>query len=469
MNWDQEEKSRHMTKNKLNEMILLPERKIPIIDWAEVVIAGGGTAGFIAAIAASRSGAETILIEQGGFLGGALTGTYVSNPGYFGDSDQNQIIKGIAWEFMERMEDNGFAIIDRRKYGVQIFPEAVKAIALDMVSEAGVRLFFYSMLSEVIIEDGLIAGIVVQNKSGSQVIMGKVFIDATGDADLSVQAGAPTEKMQAEQLWQTSVDLVVANVDPARVIEWAEENPSEAISPEWDYSHKAQGIQPMFTLLLPNSDTRMVEKGIIHKGPMPTVKLMIHRGISRVQGSVDIDPTDINQLTYAEIEGRRRAQDHLDLLKKRVPGFENAIVVGEAFLGVRESRRAVGEYRLTIDDLHSKARFSDVVLLNARPLDRHLAGERFELLFLEGNHDIPYRALIPKNLSNLLIAGRCLSCDHEAHASLRGAATCMGMGHASGTAAAMAAKNTGLVRELEIHQLQAKLLEQGMILATGST
>ncbi len=448
------------------KIIRLPAMDVPVIAQADVVIVGGGTAGFVAAIAASRTGAETILIEQGGYLGGALTGTYVSNPGSFVDSSNHQVINGIAWEVVERLDKNGLAIIDRNKYKVQIFPEAVKSIALDMLVESAVKLFFYSMLSDVIMENGVITGIVIQNKSGRQIIEGKVFVDATGDADLTKLAGAPTEEMQVGELWQTSIDLIVADVDAARVVQWADENPGEAISPELDYSHRTQAIQPMFTLLIPNPDTQMIEKGIIHKGPMPTVKLMINRSISRVQGSVDIDPTDVSQITQAEIEGRKRALAHLDFLKKKVPGFERAIVVGEAFLGVRESRRIIGDYRLTIQDVRSNARFPDVVLLNARALDRHLAGERFELIFVEGNHDIPYRSLIPKGVKNLLVAGRCISCDHESHASLRGAATCMGMGHASGTAAALAAKNTGYVRDVDIKLLQAKLIDQKMILST---
>jgi ribulose 1,5-bisphosphate synthetase/thiazole synthase len=455
-----------MTQRQPIKSIRLPSVQVPVIAQADVVVVGGGTAGFVAAIAAARTGAETVLIEQGGYLGGALTGTYVSNPGYFADSEHDQVIRGIAWEVVERLEQNGLALIDREKYKVQVFPEAVKSVALDMVTEAGVKLFLYAMLSDVIMEDDRISGIVMQSKSGRQVIEGKVFIDATGDADLAVLAGAPTEKAEAGELWQTSVDLVVANVDAARVIQWADEHPGEAISPELDYTHQPQAIQPMFTLLIPNPDTQMTETGIVHRGPMPTVKLMINRSISRVQGSVEIDPTDVSQITYAEIEGRKRALAHLDFLKKTVPGFEQAIVVGEAFLGVRESRRIVGDYVLTIQDVQSNARFSDVVLLNARALDRHLSGERFELVFVSGNHDIPYRSLIPKNVRNLLVAGRCISCDHESHASLRGAATCMGMGHAAGTAAALAAQSTGAVRDVDVKQLQSRLIAQGMVLST---
>jgi len=261
---------------------------------------------------------------------------------------------------------------------------------------------------------------------------------------------------------------VVANVDAARVVQWAVEHPDQAFCPELDLTHRPVAIQPMFTLVIPNAGTQPLANGIAHRGPMPTVKLMIQRGISRVQGSVEIDPTDPAEITYAEVEGRKRALAHLEFLKRTVAGFEDAVVVGEAFLGVRESRRIVGEYRLTLQDVLANARFPDVVLLNSRALDRHLAGDRFEWIHVRGNHDIPYRALIPRQVQNLLVAGRCLSCDHDAHASLRGAATCMGMGHVAGTAAALAVGRGGLVRDVDVRQLQAKLAEQAMILSTAA-
>jgi hypothetical protein len=199
---------------------------------------------------------------------------------------------------------------------------------------------------------------------------------------------------------------------------------------------------------------------------MPTVKLLIHRSISRVQGSVEIDGTDVRELTYAETEARRRALEHLAYLKKNVPGYEDAFVIGESHLGVRETRRIIGEYVLTVKDLLNNARFSDVVALNCRALDRHTKGEAFEITFLQGNHDIPLRALTPQKIANLLVAGRCISSDHDANASLRGAATCLATGHAAGTAAALAAKEKGVVHSLDIQVLQGILRKQKVILST---
>jgi hypothetical protein len=460
-------KEKKMILKKKYSTVKIPARTLPVVAEGDVIVVGGGTAGFIAAIAAARTGVRTILVEKEGYLGGALTGTYCTEPSSFGDSEGCQIIKGIGWEVMERMERVGAAILDRIQWKAQTFPETIKTVALEMVIEAGVELYLHSWASELLIENGLLKGIVIQSKSGSQAIMGKVFIDATSDADLTFLAGAPTEKLEPEELWQTSVDLTVCNVNVKKLIKWANENDDEILTLEIpeieeDYS----GIHPMFGFVIPGDDTEILpgKAGIKHKGPMPTVKLLIHLDISRIQGSVEIDGTDVKSLTYAEVEGRRRAMDHLSYLKEHVPGFEDACVISASHLGVRESRRIIGDYKLTINDLLKNARFPDVVALNCRSLDRHLKGDVFELALLVGNHDVPLRALIPQKVENLLVAGRCISSDHESNASLRGAATCMATGHAAGTAAAIAAKENCKVRDLDIKLIQKVLKEQQAIL-----
>jgi len=308
----------------------------------------------------------------------------------------------------------------------------------------------------------------VESKSGRRVIKGKVFVDATGDADIAFMALVPTEKLEPDKLWQTSVDLTVCNVDAAKVIKWAKDNPDRTvIEGNVEDGDKTSGIQPMFNVIILGEETEALDKksSIKHVGPMPTVKLLIHRTVGRVQGSVEVDGTDVHGLTYAEMEARRRAMKHLAYLKKTVPGFEDAFVIGASRLGVRETRRIIGDYVLSLNDLLENARFQDVVALNCRALDRHMKGEVFEITFLRGNHDIPLRALIPKKVKNLLVAGRCISSDHEANASLRGAATCLATGHAAGTAAALAAKENGIVRDLDIQSLQQTLKKQMVILS----
>lgn len=445
--------------------VRVPAQDLPVVANADVVVIGGGTAGFVAAIAAARSGARTLLVERMGYLSGALSGTYATNPGHFGDSDRRQVIGGIPWEFMERMEQAGAAIIHRETWRVQTFPEAAKAVALEMVVEAGVQLYLHSWANELLMEEGVIQGLVIQTKSGREVVLGKAFVDATGDADIAYLAGAPYEKLPADKLWQTSVDLTICNVDAAKVMRWARENTYRTGWAAQSEDMGVKGIHPMFTFILRGESSEFGDQGdVVHVGPVPTVKLMIHRSISRVQGSVEIDGTDARQLTYAEFEARRRAMQHLAFLQENIPGYEDAIVVGTSPLGVRETRRIIGDYVLSLSDLMNNARFPDVVALNCRALDRHSKGEVFRYAMLQGNHDIPLRALVPQKVENLLVAGRCISSDHESNASLRGAATCMATGHAAGTAAALAAKGSGRVRGVDVPILQEVLRAQGAIL-----
>lgn len=454
-----------MSDGKQSRTVDVPAESIPVLSESDVVVLGGGTAGLPAAVAAARTGARTVLVERQGYLAGALNGTYLSGPDGFGDSERRRIIGGIPWEFMERMEEGGAACIDREHWKVQTFPEAAKSLALDMLTEAGVEPLLHCWAGDVLVEDGVIKAVIAQTKSGRQAIVGKAFVDATGDADIAAAAGAPTEKLAADDLWQTSVDLTICNVAAPRVIEWAERN-QERIGVKIPDDRGDEGVRDGFSFVVKGGVSGKDEAGTVHHiGVMPTMKLLIRRSISRAQGSVEIDPTDVRGLTHAEVEARRGAMRHLRYLQENVAGFEDAFIVAESPLGVRESRRIIGEYVITADDVRGQARFPDVVALNCRGLDRHLQGDKFEYEFIEGYHDVPLRALIPKQVENLVVAGRCISCTHEAHASLRGAPTCMATGHAAGTAAAFAAQGDGRTRSIDVGHLQQILREQNSILS----
>jgi hypothetical protein len=321
----------------------------------------------------------------------------------------------------------------------------------------------------------------VQSKSGRQVVLAKTFVDCSADGDVAAQAGAPFERLAPDdpKNWEVSIDLTVCNIDPVRVIRWARANRhllSDAgkTIPEDD---DCTGVKLGIAINIKNERTVPQSKkkfgrigrelrGHEHVGTQPTLKLLIHRSTTRVQGNVAIDPTDVRQLTWAEVEGRRQAYRHLAYLQRTIDGMQDAFIIAQNPLGVRVARRIRGEYYITIDNLVENTRLPDVVSLNARSLDMHMPGERFQIHFLEGNHDVPYRALVPLNVYNLLVAGRCLSCDQTSHASLRGAATCWGTGHAAGTGAALAARGSGRVRDVNIRALQRTLLDQGAILST---
>jgi len=455
-----------MVKNR-GKWIEFPATKIPVLSEAEVVVVGGGNAGFVAAIASARSGAKTILVERYGYLAGALSGTYATTPGAFGDLENRQIIRGIGWEFVERMEKAGYARVNRKNWMVQMLPEVSKEIAADMVAESGTELYLHSWASEVLMEGPSITGIVVQTKSGRQVILGSVFVDATGDADLAAWAGAPFEQLEPDALWQTTVDLTIANVDYRKVLEWGRMHEDRVAWMSGNPDEVEPGLGSVISMIVqdPERESTVDDSGYV--GPVPTIKLMPHHSVGRVQGSVEIDPLDVKSLSWAEVEARRRAMQHLAYLQRTVPGFDHAFVVSESHLGVRESRRVIGDYVIRLEDLLSSARFPDVIALNCRALDRHMKGEVFEIDFFPGHHDIPLRALTPQKVDNLLVAGRCISCDHVSHASLRGAATCLATGHAAGAAASLAGQGTANVRTIELPALQGLLREQGAILEAG--
>jgi hypothetical protein len=338
-----------------------------------------------------------------------------------------------------------------------------------MITEAGVDFLFHTWTSDVVREGDAIRGIVVHNKAGTGVILGSCFVDASGDADVAAFAGAPFDMTEVENLQQVSCDYIACGVDHRRVREWAMANQDRLgiHVTGLDEPDKGSGAQRMLTIVFPPNaqDPNTGER--YHVGIMPRVKLCIHRDAVRIQGNSDINPLDAKALTRAEADGLRGALGHLQNLRETIAGFENAYIVAQSHLGVRETRRIVGEYVLTIDDLRNQARFDDVVALNCRGLDYHLKGTVFKYAALKGNHDVPLRALLPQNVGNLVVAGRSVSCDHLSQASLRGAATCMATGHAAGTIAALAAKQGGRIRDAGISLIQRTLAQQDVILGVG--
>lgn len=451
--------------------VVVPAQTLPILDQADVVVVGGGTSGYVAAVAAARSGARTILIERNGFLGGTATGTYNTNLSSSYDSFGDRIMGGIPWEVIERLATVEGALFRKVKRGVrtpaQIFPEMTKAVALEMVHEAGVTLYLHTWAGDVIREDGRITGLVVQSKSGRQAILGQTFVDCSADADVVHWAGAPYEQLDRDESWITTLDLTVANIDASRALAWACEVEGRISGAAPDSIDDNAGLKPMVQFVVKGPAGEYLPDGTFYRERRNlSVKMLIHRSVCRVQGHVSIDGTDVRQLTWAEYDCRRQAMADFHYLREHVPGFEDAFVVGQSPLGVRETRRTIGEYVITIDDILQQARFEDVVGLNSRAIDMHMADDRFSIKMLEGNHDIPLRALIPRGTQNLLVAGRCISSDHKANASLRGGGTCMITGHAAGTAAALAALENIAIPDLDVAKLQQTLLDQKAVLST---
>lgn len=405
----------------------------------DVLVAGGGPGGFAAAIAAARNGADTLLIERYGFLGGMATMGLV-NPFMTFWAGQEQIVEGILQELVDRLTALG-------AYGkgsrTAFDPEAYKHVCDLMAVESGVRLLFHTTLTDASAEGQSIASVEIANKSGKSLVEAKVYIDGTGDADLAYLAGAQCEKGRDEDgLTQpVTLNFRVCNVDPDRIPSRDERNRLYDVA-------KAEG-----RLDCPRENILMFYT--TRAGEM-------HFNQTRVTG---IDGTSAEDLTRAELEARRQMWQFLEFLRRDMAGFENAeISQSGPQIGIRESRRVIGDHVLTEDEVLEARKFEDGVARGSYDVDIHNptgAGTVIKRLNPGESYDIPYRCLTPLGLDNLLIAGRPISATHEAHSSLRIMPICMAIGQAAGTAAALSARDGVAPRRLDVSLLRSTLRSQG--------
>lgn len=405
----------------------------------DVFVAGGGPGGFAAAIAAARNGADTLLVERYGFLGGMATMGLV-NPFMTYWAGEEQIIEGILQELVERLTALG-------AYGkgsrTAFDPEAYKHVCDMMAQEAGVRLLFHTMLTDASTSGAQITSVEISNKSGKSLVEAKVYIDGTGDADLAYLAGARCEKGRDEDgLTQPmTLNFRVCNVDPDRIPSRDERNRLYDIA-------KAEG-----RLDCPRENILMFYTTRIGE---------MHFNQTRINCA---DGTSAEDLTKAEIEARRQMWQFLEFLRRDVAGFENAEISHSGpQIGIRESRRVIGDYVMTADDIVNAAKFDDCIARGSYGIDIHSptgAGTVIRHLKPGESYDIPYRSLTPLGIDNLLIAGRPISSTHEAHSAARIMPICMAMGQAAGTAAALSVKRGVAPRSLDVSLLRDTLRSQG--------
>lgn len=443
----------------------------------DVIIVGGGISGAIAGIAAARENVETLIIEQNGYLGGMLTGAGVGPMMTFHSGDI-QVIRGITGELIQRLQSRGLStghIKDTTGYTYSLTPfdmEGMKAELENMFLEAGGNLIYHTMLADVHTDRGLISELIICNKAGISSISGKVYIDATGDADLSAWAGVPCRKGRSEdgQTQPMTMKLRMYGVNIERVKEFIRNNPEEfpRLAGNTKIIDEAERLSiGGFTGLLNNSrkngEITFSREDLLFFETNNPGEVIINT--SRITG---LDSTNPEDLTQGEIEGRRQAMELVRFLKKRVPGFENSVLefTGPS-IGVRSSRQIEGLYTISKDDIINGVKFDDAVACNAYPIDIHSpTGETTYSYHLGWGeyYTIPYRSLINSFVANLITVGRCISGEFEAQAAFRTTPGAGAIGQAGGCAAAVSIKTGKTFRELECMEIREILLKQGSFL-----
>jgi len=465
----------------------------------DVVVVGGGTSGVAAAICGARAGANILLVERLGALGGQMN---ISGPPGFAyawmfNPRWEQVIGGFMEETHARLLKAGHALPHlkpdfRAGYSFSyVDPEWWGLLMFDMMEENGVHLLLHTLATEVIKQGNTMKGVIVENTSGKQMVLGKVVIDCTGEGDLSVRAGAPWEQVPKEKLQPHTISFTVDGVDWGRMLKYMKENLDEfAWRPHpylgWSQERIKERMKEVTDITeigeimgwISLRDQAMA-KGEWH-GKSGVGFFLVPREGGVIQAHFqhsshvgNCDPTDVRDLTYAEGEARKQVQIAWGFIKKYMQGFEKAYITRiTPEIRVRESRRIMGDYILNSDDVVQARKFDDVIGKCAFPKGGHHTAS-VSTLTLDanheypkdgGSHDIPYRCLVPKHVENLLVAGKPISTDRDAYQ--RFLMQTIVTGQAAGVAAALCVKSGITPRELEkdVKKLQEVLLQQGVIL-----
>jgi len=439
----------------------------------DVLVVGGGNAGCAAAIAAARHGARTLLLERYGFLGGTATAAMVG-PWMTFHSAKERIVGGIAQEMVERLMRKGASrghLADSSDYVATITPfdpEVHKALLFEMMREAGVSLLLHAYFLSAQLDGEAVCGATFATVGGSRSYRGKVVIDATADALVAASAGVPTQQGDERGRVQPATLMFrLSHVDLAALAAYLREHPDEMRSS----LHPQERVPAALTAVAGLNDLweRARADGLVDV-PRELVSFFISPYPDEVTVNmtrvVNIDPLDPDDLTRAEVESRLQAMQLLEFFRGRVPGFAGARIAATGTqVGIRESRRIVGRYTLTRDDVLQARRFDDAVARSAYPIDVHNpsgSGTSTQRLAPGESYEIPYRTLLPVNREQLLVAGRCISTTHEALASTRLTPTVMTLGQAAGTAAALACARGVPVADIDTSELRAQLVADGV-------
>ncbi|MBU1782186.1 FAD-dependent oxidoreductase [bacterium] len=420
---DNYHKERIRPARKVGELIIIPEKKISVLKKTEVLVVGGGSAGIAAALAAARNGLETTLIERYGYLGGMASGGLVLNMEGFSDGEK-QVIKGVAGEIVDNLEKiRGFNKSSNNFDGI-FDPEDIKDVSLRLLIEAKVKILFHAYFVQAIVNRDKVEGVVIFTKLGPRAILSKVVIDATGDGDVLAFSGAFFEK----GLKGIGLNFRLGNVDINLTNKFKVEDPQK-------YERLKENL---------------VKEGGLEMSFYPTIR----EGIVWWNNMLDPeDGLDVEVLSKMEILLREKINITLNFMRKNFPGFKETYLIDtSSLLGVRETRRLIGEYVLTEKDIFKGKRFSDAVV-HGGYLGKTGVG-----------YDIPYRCLLPKNIEGLIVAGRCISTDKYTQDAIRVIANCFATGEAAGHAAALSIKEKTAPLTLDIEKLRRLLIKNNVYL-----
>lgn len=458
-----------------------PKRTIPILDEVDVLVAGAGTAGVAAAVAAARAGAKTVLIERQGFLGGVASAalmTSATNSVFTGDG--RQVVKGVFEEIFDKLAERDATSPDWRTRALPQFPfdqEAFRVLLIEMVQDAGVETLVETWVTDVVKEDDVLKGVIIESKSGRQAVLANTFVDTTGDADLASYADAPCRDTPPDS---GSLLFQMRNVDLDKTVAYFEEHPEE-----WQqYQDRVTPLEDFITnwrelgmFHLPHGGGRnmrlvqdAIERGeyMRKKGlcrDLDVFGMFAYRGSGAVlinSCNYRIDHLDIKTHSQAELEARSLVPMIADFLKTHMPGFEQAVVsVSAAMVGVRYTRWIDAGFDLTKQHVAEGAQFDDVIGVQAASTGHPKGGVIYPPRIVE----LPYRIMLPQNVHNLIVAsGKSVST--ESRGLIRGQVSCYILGQAGGVAAAVAAKNGSSAQDLAIRKVQKELLKQNVYLGS---
>jgi hypothetical protein len=432
----------------------------PLLADVDVCVVGAGSAGSTAAIAAARGGASVLLVDRLPFLGGTSTAVLDTFYGFYTPgSKARKVVGGIPDDVVAGLRDLGPVIERPNTYGagtgVTYLAEHLKVVWEDLVTRAGARVLLHTLLQGVQTADGRVNSVLLATRGGPGRVEARVFVDASGDADLCAFGGFGFETAGDLDPAQTlTTTFRMANVDMER---------RRTIS-------KAR----FHELMAEAADTADYDlprrEGSDHITPIDGVTATIMTRLDSYRRDAEgriVNATDPWFLTAAEMAGRRQALEYVRFLRDRVPGYERASLVALGTqIGVRETRRVYGDYRLTRDDVLSARAFEDAIGLCGAPIEDHHGGTDTVWEYLPDGAavGIPYRSLVVRDAANVLVAGRCFSATHDAHASVRSMAQCMAMGQAAGTAAAQAIETRRDPRDIDVAGLRDRLRGAGAVL-----